>query len=103
MKRREFLLSIAAAGTVVLAAPAASAAGEPMVVYKDPNCGCCHAWAEAMKTAGFSVEIRDVDDLDAIKRGFAISANMQACHTATVAGYYVEGHVPVDAVTRLLS
>ena len=26
-----------------------------MVVYKDPSCGCCHEWANAMKNAGFSV------------------------------------------------
>jgi hypothetical protein len=28
---------------------------------------------------------------------------MQGCHTAVVAGYYLEGHVPVDAVKRLMA
>lgn len=102
MKRREFLCTLVAVGSVSFAG-SARAAGETMVVYKDPNCGCCHAWADAMKKAGFSVMAEDVDDLDAVKKRFAIPADMQGCHTAVVAGYYLEGHVPLDAVTRLLA
>lgn len=48
MRRREFLFSVAAAGSIGLIGPA-RAANEKMIVYKDPNCGCCRAWAEAMK------------------------------------------------------
>lgn len=102
MKRRQFLCSAVAIGSIALVGPA-RAAGENMVVYKDPNCGCCEEWADAMKAAGFSVTIEDVADLDAIKQRFAIAAPLQGCHTAIVAGYYLEGHVPLDAVTRLLA
>jgi hypothetical protein len=102
MKRREFLYTLAAVGSVSLAG-SARAAGETMVVYKDPNCGCCHVWADAMKKAGFSVQAEYVDDLDTVKDRFAVPADMRGCHTAVVAGYYLEGHVPLDAVMRLLS
>ncbi|KQT04070.1 DUF411 domain-containing protein [Rhizobium sp. Leaf386] len=102
MKRRQFLYSIVAAGSISLIA-VARAAGESMIVYKDPNCGCCDAWAEAMKKAGFSVQAEDVDDLNIIKERFAVPAEMQGCHTAVVVGYYVEGHVPVDAVKKLVA
>lgn len=102
MKRRQFLYSVVAAGSISLIG-VARAAGESMIVYKDPNCGCCHDWAEAMKMAGFSVRAKDVDDLNIIKERFAVPAEMQGCHTAVVAGYYLEGHVPVDAVKRLMA
>jgi len=80
----------------------ALASGESMVVYKDPSCGCCHEWANAMKNAGFSVVSKDVDDMDAVKKRFAVPADMQGCHTAILAGYFIEGHVPLEAITRLL-
>lgn len=102
MKRREFLCTLAAIGALPVAG-VALAAGESMVVYKDPNCGCCHAWADAMKKAGYLVTAENVDDLDAVKKRFAVPADLQGCHTAVVAGYYVEGHVPLEAVTRLLA
>ena len=100
MNRRELLFSVAAAVPICLMTPA-RAANEQMIVYKDPNCGCCHAWAEAMKAAGFSVTTEDVDDLTAVKERYAIPAEMQGCHTALMAGYYLEGHVPLEAVARL--
>lgn len=102
MKRRQFLYAVVATGSISLVG-VARAAGENMAVYKDPNCGCCHAWAEAMKKAGFSVRAEDVDDLNIIKEQFAVPAEMQGCHTAVVSGYYLEGHVPVDAVKRLMA
>ncbi|MCA1443740.1 DUF411 domain-containing protein [Ensifer sp. IC4062] len=102
MRRREFLISVAAVGSISLTRPA-WAAKEKMVVYKDPNCGCCRAWAEAMKAAGFSVTTEEAGDLAAVEERYAIPAEMQGCHTAVVSGYYAEGHVPLDAVTRLLA
>ena len=102
MRRRAFLISAAATASVWMIGPAL-AAGREMVVYKDPNCGCCHEWAAAMKGAGFQVKIENVDDLSAIKQRHAIPDEMQGCHTAVVGGYYVEGHVPLDAVERLLA
>jgi len=102
MNRRDFLCTLAAIGAFPVAG-VAMAAGESMVVYKDPNCGCCHAWADAMKKAGYLVTAENVDDLDAVKKRFAVPADLQGCHTAVVAGYYIEGHVPLDAVTRLLA
>jgi hypothetical protein len=102
MNRREFLCTLAAIGALPVAG-AALAAGESMVVYKDPNCGCCHAWADAMKNAGFSVKTEDVSDITVVKDRYKIPGDLQGCHTAVVAGYYLEGHVPLAAVTRLLA
>lgn len=40
------------ASLLALTSVAAHAAGEAITVYKDPDCGCCTAWAEHMNQAG---------------------------------------------------
>lgn len=82
----------------------ASAAGElPLVrVWKSPTCGCCGDWVEHMRAAGFPVEVHDVETLTTVKEEHGISQEHRSCHTATVDGYVVEGHVPADLVRRVL-
>jgi hypothetical protein len=38
-----------------------------------------------------------------VKRREGIPENVAACHTAKVHGYLIEGHVPADAIDRLLA
>ncbi len=40
--------------------------------------------------------------LDAISAKYGVPPQLRACHTALVQGYVIEGHVPVDAIARLL-
>jgi hypothetical protein len=101
------------AGIAADAAPAAAAMAEsaatvdatlpPVVVYKSPTCGCCQSWAEHLQAAGFPVETRDTQDLDAIKAEAGVPFGQGSCHTAKVGDYFVEGHVPADDVKRLLA
>lgn len=92
--------------------PASAAAGQnaavtaalpPVVVHKSPTCGCCTLWVDHLREAGFSVEVRDTDDLEPLKQRLGIPFGKGSCHTAQVAGYYVEGHVPAIDIKRLLS
>jgi hypothetical protein len=85
MNRRQFICLAAATVAATSAAPAWASQIE-MTVYKDPNCGCCHVWTQAMKNAGFAVEAEAVDDLDAIKKRFAVPMDIRGCHTAIVEG-----------------
>ena len=43
-----------------------------------------------------------VDDTGAIKKELNIPDDMWSCHTSLVGDYYVEGHVPIEAVRKLL-
>jgi len=43
-----------------------------------------------------------VDDLAAVRARYGVPREAAACHTAVVGGYVVEGHVPADAIRRLL-
>lgn len=37
-----------------------------------------------------------------MKAKYRVPEPLQSCHTALINGYVVEGHVPVDAIARLL-
>lgn len=90
----------------VIASPPAQATGADtatLVVYKEATCPCCNKWVEYMRTNGFRVVTYNVTDLDAVKQKHNIAGNLQSCHTTEVGGYYVEGHVPVDLVRKLLA
>ncbi len=53
---------------------------------------------------GYNVEKVDVsnDELSNIKDQMGIDPSLASCHTAEIAGYIVEGHVPVDVIETLL-
>ena len=55
-----------------------------------------------LRTQGFTVKTEHLTDLRPIKAQHRIPADLEACHTALVGGYVVEGHVPADLVIRLL-
>ena len=99
--RRRILMCLTAA-PLLYASPTLFAAGPQLTLYKDPNCGCCSKWAEHMQRNGFRVVSHDTKDLRTIKRRQRIPETLGSCHTAIVSGYTIEGHVPADAVRRLL-
>lgn len=82
--------------------PEATAAAQ-MVVHKNASCGCCGKWIEHMEHSGFEVTAQNVDNLGPIKERVGVPHGMGSCHTAEVGGYFIEGHVPADAVKRLLA
>jgi len=73
-------------------------------VLKEASCGCCGGWVERMQEAGFTLNVRNVsgDELYAAKEASGFSDDLWACHTASVAGYTIEGHVPARELARLL-
>lgn len=86
------------------AAAAVSTSSLPLiVVHKTPTCGCCSLWVEHLQAAGFTVDVRDSDDLSPVKLRLGVPPGKGACHTAEVDGYLVEGHVPVADILRLLN
>jgi hypothetical protein len=105
MTRRGLIKSavVAVSGALALPALLRASAGTPMLVYKDPNCGCCHNWVEIMRTAGFEVSVRDTGDMSSIKTRYKVGRPLVSCHTALVGGYVVEGHVPADVIRKLLA
>lgn len=89
---------------IAVTAPLSSALAQSprILVHKDPNCGCCEGWVQHMKAAGFAVTVEEVADLEVVRKRLGVPSDLSACHTAEVAGYVIEGHVPALAVRRLL-
>lgn len=96
------LAGLAAIAALVLLLQPAPEALAKVVVYKSPSCGCCTAWVEHLEANGFAVEVHNRLDMDPIKAELGIPAHLQSCHSAQVAGYLIEGHVPADLIARLL-
>lgn len=83
--------------------PAIAAALPVVLVHKTPTCGCCGAWVEHMRAAGFPVQVEERADLEPVRQRLGVPYGKGSCHTAQVGGYFVEGHVPADDVKRLLA
>lgn len=102
--RRFFLLGVMGAlGAAGLPAWAATGALPPVEVFKNPSCGCCGAWVEHMKAAGFQVTVHEVSDTAAVRKQQGMPDKFGSCHTARVGVYVLEGHVPAPDVKRLLA
>ena len=85
-------------GASLAAAPAFAATGPLLGVWQRRGGIGCLAWARLFAEAGFVVAVHEVEDPVA----GCVPADLAACHTARVAGYTLTGHVPVEAVRRLL-
>lgn len=122
MDRRRFLSETLLAGVVVSLPAALRAQGTPqgtpqrasqgrattaslppLTVYKSATCGCCRAWVDHMRGAGFTVRTVDTEDLGRVKGELGVPGALQSCHTAVVGAYLVEGHVPAADVKQLLA
>jgi hypothetical protein len=99
MKKLAFAALLAATSAL------AHAAGEAITVYKDPNCGCCTAWIEHLREAGYKVKAIESTDMAAVKKRLGVPKELESCHTGVVdaSGQVVEGHVPASALAKLLA
>lgn len=101
---RRNLLQLAGALATLAALPTLAITPPPEVqVFKSPTCGCCGAWVEHMRASGFAVKITEVNDTTVARKRLGMPDRLGSCHTATVGGYVLEGHVPAAEVKRLLA
>ena len=92
------------AAWLVLTRYSHAAEGLPrMTVTRDPACGCCGGWIAHVKAAGFAVDEIQSADVAPLKTKLGVPLELSSCHTAEIGGYAIEGHVPADAIKRLLA
>lgn len=77
--------------------------GIAVTVYKDPLCGCCGDYIDELKNNGFNVKTVKTEDMQSIRDKYGISTDMESCHTMVIDDYFVEGHMPFEAIEKLLS
>ena len=71
-------------------------------VFKTPSCGCCYGYVLFLEEEKFNVKQTDMRSLHTIKQKYNIPVEMQSCHTTIMGKYFIEGHVPFEAVNKLL-
>ncbi|MGG7564864.1 DUF411 domain-containing protein [Rhodovulum sp. DZ06] len=105
---RRMFLGAAGAALALPALPtalrAAAPSGPAIHVMKDPGCGCCSAWVDILRAAGFDVTEERMANGLLVRRKVELGLPQAAmsCHTALIDGYVIEGHVPVGDILRLL-
>jgi hypothetical protein len=75
----------------------------PITVHKSSTCGCCAKWVDYIRANGFDPTVRDREDMESLKDALGVPREVRSCHTAQVAGYLIEGHVPASDIRRLLA
>lgn len=105
MNRRMLLkLFLGTAATAACFRPGSATADTPPVtVWKAASCGCCAKWVAHMRKAGFTVRVEEMDDVTPVKDSKGVPKALRSCHTAVAGSYVIEGHVPPEAVIRLLA
>ena len=101
--RRNLMLSAVAFAAFT---PAAATAEDvpPIHVIKGRGCECCDAWVDYLREQGFTVtdEVSMGTLLIRYKMDLGLPAKVFSCHTGTIDGYALEGHVPAADIRRLI-
>ncbi len=71
-------------------------------VFKAATCGCCGEWIKHLEEYGFTVDVRDMPNMMAVKAELGMPGELGSCHTARIAGYLIEGHVPARDIQQML-
>ncbi len=73
-----------------------------IVVYKNPECGCCTRWVRYLEEKNYNVTIEHTRDIFEVKKRLGVPEKLAACHTAVIDGYVIEGHITHRDIKRLL-
>lgn len=71
-------------------------------VFKTPSCGCCYGYVLFLKEEEYEIKETNLRSLHNIKKKYNIPLEMQSCHTTILGKYFIEGHVPLEAINKLL-
>lgn len=101
----QLLKALAAAAGLAVAVPAQTAQpAKPLAtLFKNPQCSCCEVYGEYLRKSGYQVKVVTTHDGQLIKQRQGIPVELEGCHTTLIGGYFVEGHITVGTIDRLLS
>lgn len=88
----------------LVAACTGAAQAAEYTMYRDPNCGCCEEWATHVREdMEVPISVAESEDMASVKDREGVPPELRSCHTMTVEGYVIEGHVPAADIERLLA
>ena len=72
-------------------------------MYYSPGCNCCEKYAAYLREMNYTVRQIETSEVMEIKNRFGIPRELWSCHTVKAGNYFVEGHVPVEAIQKLMA
>ncbi|MHA2224664.1 MAG: DUF411 domain-containing protein [Candidatus Hodarchaeales archaeon] len=72
-------------------------------IYSSSTCGCCHQYVDYLESLNSTVNHTKINDINYIKNKFKIPQDLRTCHTSIIENYTVEGHVPIEAIYKLIN
>lgn len=96
-------MGVAGAAIPGVAASAVAEALPKATLYRNPNCDCCLDYAKYLQDNGVEVTVDSKQDLAGVRMELRVPEKFQGCHVMTVGRYAVEGHVPINAIRKLMA
>ena len=72
-----------------------------VISYRSASCCCCKKWVNHLRDNGLEVIDNIVEDVSVTKKQYQIPNNLRSCHSAQIANYTIEGHVPIQSINKL--
>ena len=87
----------------IVASGAALAASQHLDVKSTSGCGCCLAWVKHLEENDYTADIENLPMTGLMQQEIkaGLKPGLTSCHTATIDGYVIEGHVPAREIDRL--
>jgi hypothetical protein len=101
--RRSVVSGVCASALAATSLPSRAQPAPKIVVTKDPTCGCCGGWVDHLRASGFTAEVIESSEINRVKVRLGVPQDLASCHTAEIDDYVIEGHVPAQAIRRLLA
>ena len=74
-----------------------------MSIYKSGSCGCCGVYVNYFQRKGNNdVKIFKIESLSGVKAKYGIPSALESCHTTIIGDYFIEGHIPLEAIEKLM-
>ena len=103
MKEKKFIFFIFLILLIFLVGCSTKNSRPTVTIYKTPNCGCCVGYSSYLESNNYNVNLISINELSSIKEKYNIPKEMESCHTMIVGDYFVEGHVPIEIVEKLVN
>src|SRR5437016_11754138 len=99
MKRFAFAAGLLGILIAAAALGAQTSQTPTITVVRDTGCGCCLSWVAHLKKAGFKTTVTESPNRATTS---TVPVDLRSCHTGTVDGYLIEGHVPAADIKKPL-
>jgi hypothetical protein len=99
-----FVRKLSFVSLLVLSACGSAIAQTQLQVVSGEGCGCCGEWVKHLEASGYAANVTYVsqDALMTHKNKSGLKPEQTSCHTGSIGGYVIEGHVPAKEIARLL-